>query len=131
MDDSISSVTASISRLATYILGVQSDMNTLRNRLLAQIQQLMNMVQDLRKPDLPRKQQRPPPRTSPTGLTLQDIQVMTSDPPQGILYLNRSNSPNLSTALSTTQGKLSWVDKHKDDDGDMETVDGNCGVWRR
>jgi hypothetical protein len=48
----------------------------------AQIQQLIFMVEALGKtPDFPRKFQCQPSRTSPSGLTLQDVPVMTRDSP--------------------------------------------------
>jgi uncharacterized coiled-coil DUF342 family protein len=71
MDDCISSVTASVSKLAKDVLGARNATNALNDRLMAQIQQLMAMVQDLSKaPDLQHKLQHQPPRTSPLGLTL-------------------------------------------------------------
>jgi hypothetical protein len=81
MGDSISSAIQSVSRLYTDVLGVRTDMNALSDRLTAQIQQLVTIVQAMSKPDLPRKQQQPHPRASPTGLTLQYVQVMTKTPP--------------------------------------------------
>jgi hypothetical protein len=54
MDDSIGAVTASIYKLATYVLGVSTDMNALRYRLTAHIQQLIVVVQAIvKQPDLP------------------------------------------------------------------------------
>jgi hypothetical protein len=109
MDDSISSVTQSVSRLATDVLGVRTDMNALSDRITAQAQQIMTMVQALSNQDLPHKQQRLPPRSSPKGLTLQDVPV-------------QSNSPASSTARSAAQGKSSCADQHEDDDYEMENA---------
>jgi hypothetical protein len=114
MDGSISYVTQSVSILATYMLEVRTDMNVLIDRITTQIQQLMPMVKALSNKDLPRKQQRPPPRASPEGLTLQDVPV-------------RSNSPASSTARSTAQVKSSWTDQHEDDDDEMKNAEyGPC-----
>jgi hypothetical protein len=91
MDDSSSSITASISNLVKGVLDVRTYMNALSDRLTAQIQQLMTMVKALSKqPDLQRKLQRRPPWTSPTGLNMQDVQVLTSKSPTGVeIYLSR------------------------------------------
>jgi hypothetical protein len=110
MNDSICSVTQSVSRLATYVLGLRTDMNALNDRITAQIQQLVNMVKALSNQDLPRKQYRPPPRASPEGLTLQDVPV-------------RSNSPAPSTARSNAHGKSSRADQHNDNDDEMENAE--------
>jgi hypothetical protein len=117
MDNSISSITQSLSRLAIYVLWVRTDMNDTSDRITAQIQQIQQltaMVKALSNQDLPRKQQHPPTYTSPAGLTLQNVQV------PGSTYLNRSKSPTSSTARSTTQGKSSWADQHEDEDDDDE-----------
>jgi hypothetical protein len=72
------------------------------------------MVKALSNQDLPRKKQRPPQRTSPECLTLQEIPV------PGSPFLNLSNSPTSSTAISNAQGLSSWEDQHVEDDYEME-----------
>jgi hypothetical protein len=106
-------------------------MNAVIDRLTAQIQQFMTMVQALGKQSyLPLKLQRQPPRTSPMGLTLQDVQVMTSESPPCSPYQNRSTSPALSPARSIPPEKYVWADQHEDDD-EMETVEYGAGKKER
>jgi hypothetical protein len=72
-------------------------MSAISYRFMTQIQQLMAMVHEVNKtPDSPpRKQQRPQPyRTSPSGMTLQDVPGTTIDsPPRGPSRTNQSHSP--------------------------------------
>jgi hypothetical protein len=110
MDDSISSVIQYVSRLATCVLGVRTDMNALSDRIIAQIQKLTTMVKALSNQDLPRKQQRPPPQASPEGLILQDIPV-------------QSNSPASSTVRSKAHRISSWADKLDVDGDEMENAE--------
>jgi hypothetical protein len=130
MDVSISPITASVSILAPDVLGVRSDMNTISDRLMAQIQELMVMVQTLNKStdSPPGKQQHPQfYRTPPTGLTLIDAPVTTSDaPPQIPTQRNHSHlSPTLPSRYTPPMKSL-WANQHIEDD-EMETAEYDTG----